>query len=128
MKSNTPTPPLLVEVKLESTHSLFFDGAYKRIIDRAAAGMVVYDPLGNNIYLHGKVLESSHSNKETKYQALIAALEWCVRNGVKRLIVYRDALLLMKQINGTQSCKKQTLLSLLKKVKSLMRLFKGVQL
>ena len=67
MKINTPTPPLLVELRLESAHSLFFDGAYKRIIDKAAAGMVVYDPLGNKIYLHGKVLESSHSNNEAKY-------------------------------------------------------------
>ena len=55
-------------------------------------------------------------------------LKWCVDNGAKRLNVYGDALLLMKQINGTWSCKNQTLLSLLKKVKGLMRLFKGIQL
>ena len=66
MKISTPTPPLPVEAKLESTHSLFFDGAYKRIIDRATAGMVVYDPLGNKIYSYGKVLESSHSNSEAE--------------------------------------------------------------
>ena len=101
MKISTPTPPPLVEVKVESAHSLFFDGAYKRIIDKAAAGMVVYDPLGNEIYSHGKVLESSHSNNEVEYQALIAGLEWCVSNGVKRFTFYGDALLLMKQINGT---------------------------
>ena len=96
MKISTPTPPPLVEVKLEPAHSLFFDGAYKRIIDRAAAGMVVYNPLNNKIYLHRKVLESSHSNNEAKYQALIARLEWCVNNGVSRLNVYGDALLLIK--------------------------------
>ena len=96
MKSNTPAPPPPVEVKLESTHSLFFDGAYKRIIDKAAAGMVVYDPLGNKIYLHGRVFNSSHSNNEAEYQALIAGLKWCVDNGVKKLNVYGDALLLMK--------------------------------
>ena len=95
-KSNTPTPPPPVEIKLELVHSLFFDGAYKRIIDRAVVGMVVYDPLGNKIYLHGKVLESSHSNNEVEYQALIAGLEWYVSNGVKRLNIYGDALLLMK--------------------------------
>ena len=66
MKISTPTPPPSVEVKLESAHSLFFDGAYKRIIDKAAAGMVVYDPLGNKIYSHGRVLESLHSNNEAK--------------------------------------------------------------
>ena len=73
-------------------------------------------------------MNSSHSNNEVEYQALIAGLKWCVDNGVKRLNVYGDALLLMKQINGTWSCKNQILLSLLKKVKGLMRLFKGIQL
>ena len=54
MKSSMPTPPPPVEVKLEAAHSLFFDGAYKRVIDKAkiiAIGMAVYDPLGNKVYL-----------------------------------------------------------------------------
>ena len=96
MKSSTPTPPPPVEVKLEAAHFLFFDGAYKRFIDKSTIGMVVYDPFGIEIYLHGRVLQSSHSNNAAKYQALIARLEWCVNNGVSRLNVYGDALLLIK--------------------------------
>ena len=82
MKSNTPAPPLPVEVKLDSAHSLFFDGAYKRITNKATTGLKVYNPLGNKIYSHARVLKSSHSNNEVEYQALIAGLEWCVNNGV----------------------------------------------
>ena len=37
VKSNMPTPPPPVEVKLEVDHSLFFDGAYNRIINKAMA-------------------------------------------------------------------------------------------
>ena len=88
--------------------------------------MVVYDPLGNKVYSQGKVLESSLSNNEVEYQALISRLEWCVSNGINRLNVYGDALLLMKQINGMWSCKNQSLLGHLKKLKSLMRLFKDI--
>ena len=129
MKISTPTPPPSVEVKLESPHSFFFDGAFNRIIDRAAVGMVIYNPLGSNkIYLHGRILESSHSNNEVEHQALIARLEWCVDNGVDRLNVYGDALILTKKNKGTWSCKNQSLLGHLKKVKSLMLLFKDIQL
>ena len=41
--------------------------------------------------------------------------------------MFGDALLLMKQINGTKSCKNQTLLGHLNKVKILMCLFKDIQ-
>ena len=58
--------------------------------------MVVYNPFGIKIYSHGRDLESLHSNNEAKYQALNAGLEWCVNNGVSRLNVYGDALLLVK--------------------------------
>ena len=56
-----------MEVELELSHSLFFDVAYKRIINKAAISMAVYDPLGSKIYLHGRVLESLHSNNEAEY-------------------------------------------------------------
>ena len=101
MKSSTPTSPPPIKVKLEAAHSLFLDGAYKRVIDKAAIGMVVYDPFGIKIYFHGRVLESLHSNNEAKYQDLIARLEWCVDNNVNRLSVYGYFLLLTKQINRT---------------------------
>ena len=38
LKISMPTPPPLEEVKLELAHSLFFDGAYKRVIDSSKYG------------------------------------------------------------------------------------------
>ena len=61
-------------------------------------------------------------------EALVLVLDLCVDNGVNRLNVDGDALLLTKQINGTWSCKNQSLLGHLNKVKNLMRLFKDIQL
>ena len=49
-------------------------------------------------------------------------------NGVYRLNVSSDALFLTKHINATWSCKNQSLIGHLKKVKSLMHLFKDIQL
>ena len=57
----SPSPQL--KVKLESTHSLFFDGTYKRAMDKAVASIVVYDPLGTKVFSLDIVLESSHFNK-----------------------------------------------------------------
>ena len=67
VKGNIVPPPPPVEVKLESTYSLFFDGAYKRAMDKVMVGIVVYDSLGAKVFSLGIVLESSHSNNEAKY-------------------------------------------------------------
>ncbi|MCO5593519.1 hypothetical protein L7F22_047533 [Adiantum nelumboides] len=37
-------------VKLEEAHSLYFDGAYKRNLDKAAAGVVVFNEEGEKIF------------------------------------------------------------------------------
>ena len=67
MKGNNAMPPLCIIVKLESTLSHLFDDAYKNVIDKALVGLVVYDPLGNKIYLQGIIVESLHSSNEANY-------------------------------------------------------------
>ncbi|MCO5603541.1 hypothetical protein L7F22_057692 [Adiantum nelumboides] len=58
-------------VKLEEVHSLYFDGAYKRIIDKSAAGVVVFDEEGEKIFSTSELLKNSHSNNKAKYAALV---------------------------------------------------------
>ncbi|MCO5579623.1 hypothetical protein L7F22_033480 [Adiantum nelumboides] len=110
-------------VKLKEAHSLYFDGAYKRIIDKAATGVVVFDEEGEKIFSTSELLKNSHSNNEVEYAALILGLEWCVNNKIHRLNVYGDAKLLVKQIKGIWACKNHNLLNHLKQVKELMRHF-----
>ncbi|MCO5610944.1 hypothetical protein L7F22_065190 [Adiantum nelumboides] len=90
-------PPLEL-VKLEEAHTLYFDGAYKRTIDKA------------------------------EYAALILGLEWCVNHKIHRLNVYGDAMLLIKQIKGIWACKNHNLLNHLRQVKELMHHFEVVEI
>ncbi|MCO5579768.1 hypothetical protein L7F22_033629 [Adiantum nelumboides] len=115
-------------VELEEAHSLYFDGAYKRIIDKAAAGVVVFDEGGEKVFSTSELLKNSHSNNEAEYAALILGLEWCVNNKIHRLNIYGDAMLLVKQIKGIWACKNHSLLNHLKQVKELMRHFQAVEI
>ena len=52
----------------------------------------------------GLVLEDVSSNNEAEYEAaLLKGLEWCVSNGITRLNVYGDSMLIVKQVQGIWS-------------------------
>lgn len=90
-------PPILELPRLEGAHSLYFDGAYKCTTDKAVAGFVIFDDHGEELFSDGQVLKKDHSNNEAEYVALILGLEWCAQNGIQRLNVFGDAMLLIKQ-------------------------------
>ncbi|MCO5587617.1 hypothetical protein L7F22_041566 [Adiantum nelumboides] len=79
--------------KLGEAHSLYFDGAYKRKVDKAAVGLVIYDEEGRKIF------------------------------GIKHLNAFGDALLLVKQVHGTWACRNQGLVVQLRRVKELLKRF-----
>ena len=78
--SPPPLPPLLTEI--EQAFALYFDGTYKRKEGRAAAGIVLFNPLKEKVMERGMVLLNVSSNNKVEYAALIAGLEWCVSNEV----------------------------------------------
>ena len=118
-------PPIVKEV--EGAFSLYFDGAYRRKEGRASAGMVVYTPNGGKVMEKGVSLQDVHSNNEAEYAALSLGLEWCLSNGVDRLNVYGDSMLIVEQIQGTWACKSDKLASKLRAIKGILRKFKTVQ-
>ena len=121
------SPQVEMPKDLENAHILFFDGAYKRKTDKAAAGVVILDPLGDKLMQKGFILEDVHSNNEAEYAALTLGLTWCIELGLKRLNVKGDAMLLIRQIQGTWACKNSGLAAHLKRVRELMKKFKDVQ-
>ena len=51
LENNKTTPPPPIEVKLESSHFLFYEGAYyQRVIEKVATSMEEYNPIGNKVY------------------------------------------------------------------------------
>ncbi|MCO5607235.1 hypothetical protein L7F22_061428 [Adiantum nelumboides] len=109
--------------KLGEAHSLYFDGAYKRKVDKAVVEVVIYDEEGKKVFGKGLMLGNVHSNNEAEYAALILSLEWCLNLGIKRLNDFGDALLLVKQVHGTWACKNQGLEVRLRRVKELLKRF-----
>ena len=67
-KIRAPKPPPSEEkvTHLEDAYTLHFDGAFKRILGRAIAGIVITDPLGNKIHQEGIHLPQAKSNNESK--------------------------------------------------------------
>ncbi|MCO5598370.1 hypothetical protein L7F22_052465 [Adiantum nelumboides] len=80
------------------------------------------------VFGKGLLVENTHFNNEAEYAALALGLEWCVSMGIKRLNVFGDALLLIKQVHGTWACRNQSLVPRLRRVKELMKRFEVIQL
>jgi ribonuclease HI len=68
-------------------------------------------------------LTSAVSNNAAEYEALIIGLEIAYNMGLTTLSVYRDSQLIINQLLGTYTVKKQGLLPYFKKAKELMAMF-----
>ncbi|MCO5603592.1 hypothetical protein L7F22_057743 [Adiantum nelumboides] len=124
VKVKAPRPkPVEVQAKLSGAHSLYFDGAYKRKVDKASVGISIQDENGQKLFGKGLLVENTHSNNEAEYAALTLGLEWCVSMGIKRLNVFGDALLLIKQVHGTWACRNQSLVPRLRRVIEAIQLY-----
>ncbi|MCO5573310.1 hypothetical protein L7F22_027079 [Adiantum nelumboides] len=129
VKVKAPRPkPVEVQAKLSGAHSLYFDGAYKRKVDKVSVGISIQDKDGQKVFGKGILVENTHSNNGAEYAALALGLEWCVSMDIKWLNVFGDALLLIKQAHGTWACHNQSLVPTLRRVKELMKRFETIQL
>lgn len=78
------------------------------------AGIVVFIPANEKVMERGMVLLNVSSNNKVEYVALIAGPEWCASNEIDRLNVYDDSMLIVKQLQGSWSCKSDKLASKLR--------------
>ncbi|MCO5599426.1 hypothetical protein L7F22_053529 [Adiantum nelumboides] len=114
--------------KLEDGYTLLFDGAYRRQRNKATGGFFNLNEEKNEVLKKGIQLHLAHSNNEAEYATLKAGLEECKSMGIKRLMVNGDALLIVRQVQGTWACKNSKLLQWLHEVKLLMKDFEAIQI
>ncbi|MCO5560329.1 hypothetical protein L7F22_013941 [Adiantum nelumboides] len=114
--------------ELEDAHTLLFDGAYHRQRNKAAGRFVILNEEKKEVLKKGIQLHLAHSNNEAEYATLKAGLEEFQSMGIKKLMVKRDALLIVRQVQGTWACKNSKLLQWLHEVKLLMKDFKAIQI
>ena len=87
------------------------DGASRGNPGPAGAGAVLIDPLGEVAAQLARYLGET-TNNVAEYQALILGLQEAVRLGVKKLQVFADSELLVRQLNGQYRVKSPHLLPL----------------
>ncbi|MCO5569634.1 hypothetical protein L7F22_023350 [Adiantum nelumboides] len=114
--------------ELEDAYTLLFDRAYRRQRNKAAGGFVIPNEEKKEVFKKGIQFHLAHSNNEVEYATLKAGLEECKSMGIRRLMVKGDALLIVKQVQGTRACKNSKLLQWLHEVKLLMKDFKAIQI
>ncbi|MCO5567926.1 hypothetical protein L7F22_021622 [Adiantum nelumboides] len=114
--------------ELEDAYTLLFDGAYRRQRNKATGGFVILNEVKKEVLKKGIQLHLAHSNNEAEYATLKAGLEECKSMGIKRLMVKRDALLIVRHVQGTWACKNSKLLQWLHEVKLLMKDFEAIQI
>jgi ribonuclease HI len=86
----------------------FFDGGARSNPGPAGYGVhIVNDQDEVVAELHGSL--GNTTNNIAEYHGLIAALQWAVENGVRRLTVKGDSLLIIEQMRGNYKVKNEGL-------------------
>lgn len=101
---------------------LYTDGACRGNPGPGGAGAVLMDEKGNVIFAMHKYLGLC-TNNVAEYMALICGLEETIKKGCRRLEIFMDSELLVKQINNAYRVKSTNLIDLMKEVRKLLAHF-----
>ncbi len=106
--------------------TIYTDGGSRGNPGPAAAGFILAD--GNGRQLQGKALFLGQATNNTaEYTAIIKALKAAKQLGAKRLKVFSDSELLVKQINGQYKVKSEQIRPLFKQAVNLIAEFEDCQ-
>jgi len=101
---------------------IYIDGASRGNPGEAGFGIHVSDPSGvERAALYGYLGRAS--NNVAEYQALIHALRWALDKGERRVQVFSDSELVVRQIEGRYKVKHPDMIPLHREASSLLRKF-----
>lgn len=108
------------------TVTAFTDGASRGNPGPAAIGVVLRDQNG---VLLGTISQAigKATNNQAEYQAVIAALKEALRLGAKRVVLYADSELVVRQLNGLYRVREARLKPLYQEVKDLAAKLEGFE-
>lgn len=98
---------------------LFTDGASRGNPGEAGAGFVLLDDQGREILAQGHYLGQC-TNNVAEYRALILGLGQTLELGCRKLDIFLDSELIVRQLNGQYKVKNQALRTLFAEVQSLL--------
>lgn len=106
---------------------IYIDGASRGNPGEAGFGVFVEDDRGGEkAGLYGYLGRAS--NNVAEYQGLIHALRWALQQGVKRVRIFSDSELVVRQIEGRYKVKHPDMIPLHRQAKDLMRRFESAAL
>ncbi len=108
----------------EGVWSLYCDGASRGNPGPAGAGAALTDPQGATVARLTRFLGVT-TNNVAEYQALILGLKEAARLGVRKLQVFADSELLVRQLNGQYRVKSPHLLPLWRQAQNELKNFKA---
>jgi len=108
----------------QGTWSLYCDGASRGNPGPAGAGAMLVDPSGEIRAQAGEYLGQT-TNNVAEYRALLLGLKMAQNLGVKKLQVFADSELLVRQLNGSYRVKAPHLLPLWQEAKKELQKFKA---
>ncbi|MCO5553279.1 hypothetical protein L7F22_006800 [Adiantum nelumboides] len=121
-----PSPTMHEELQgVEGT--LYFDGAFKRSINKGAAGYVFFDKNDVEGWFGSQEVDVK-SNNEAEYASLCVGLNECTKRHVKRLLIKGDSMLVIRQIQGTWKVNKEGMKDWFFKVIRLLKSFHVYQI
>jgi ribonuclease HI len=103
---------------------IWVDGAARGNPGPAAIGAVIKDEQGATLARISQRIGKT-TNNQAEYRALIAALEKAVQLGARKVSVYSDSELVVRQITGRYRVKKAELKPLFQKVTQLQSRLEG---
>lgn len=105
--------------------NLFTDGGSKGNPGPGSIGIVVCDGNNNLLYEYSECIGHC-TNNQAEYRALIKGLDLCALYTRKRITVFSDSELMIKQMNGVYRLKNVELRSLFQEVKDQERIFENL--
>jgi ribonuclease HI len=105
---------------------VYSDGGARGNPGPAAAAFLVLNENGEVIKAASNYI-GIHTNNQTEYEALIAALEYAVNSKSQEVICHLDSELVTKQLRGEYKVKNPDLKKLFTKAQALIRQFKKVE-
>ena len=106
---------------------LYCDGASRGNPGPSGAGAIIYDPRGQ-VQTQVSLYLGETTNNVAEYQALILGLNEAARLGVRRLQIFADSQLLVRQLNGQYRVKAPHLLPFWRAAKDALQKFESYTL
>ena len=101
---------------------LYADGASRGNPGPSSAGFVVLDGEDNVLHADNKYLGIT-TNNQAEYHAVVMGMEWSLRQGVTRIDIRLDSMLVVNQLKGVFKVKNRDLWALYEKARELSERF-----